>query len=290
MPGRKPCRFAALRSLRALLAICLVAGGAFSLRPATAQEDPNLAHPHALVSVARDGYHVTGFVTHRADLKAFKHGVVLFPGYPGVMRLAEENGQLRFDLRGNFLIRSRRHWIDDSTLLLVIDAPSDQWGNFSQVFRATPRYGADVAALLAETARRYQVDEWTFVGTSDGSVSAFHVARMHPEVKRLILTASVMPPSRNGPGLSDADWSALKPRLLWVHHENDPCAFTSYRDAKAYAEKTGAPLVTVRGGGPGRGDACQAFTAHGFVGIEAQTVRAMHGWIRTGVVPPDVGP
>jgi len=38
------------------------------------------------------------------------------------MRLREESGQLRFGLGGNFLVRSRRHWLDDDTLVLVVDA------------------------------------------------------------------------------------------------------------------------------------------------------------------------
>lgn len=32
------------------------------------------------------------------------------------------------------------------------------------------------------------------------------------------------------------------------------------------------------------------FTQHGFVGIEVPTIKAMNAWIKTGAVPPDVGP
>ena len=46
--------------------------------------------------------------------------------------------------------------------------------------------------------------------------------------------------------------------------------------------------MTVRGGGPARGPACMAFTQHGFVGVEVETVLAMRSWIKTGVVPADV--
>lgn len=31
-----------------------------------------------------------------------------------------------------------------------------------------------------------------------------------------------------------------------------------------------------------------AFTEHGFVGMEAKTIKAMLSWIRTGAVPGDV--
>jgi pimeloyl-ACP methyl ester carboxylesterase len=114
------------------------------------------------------------------------------------MKLREEAGQPRFDLGGNFLIRSRRHWVDEDTLVLSVDAPSDEWRSFSQR-SARPRYGEDVAALLAEAGPPLRHRRWTLVGTSEGSVSAFHAARMNPALApRLILTASLMSPGATG--------------------------------------------------------------------------------------------
>ena len=104
----------------------------------------------------------------------------------------------------------------------------------------------------------------------------------------MILTASLFQASRNGPGLSKVMWDGVSARLLWVHHEDDPCTYTSYRNAQRFAEKSRSPLVTVRGGGPWRGDACQAFTAHGFVGREIETINAMRSWLKTGAIPRDV--
>jgi hypothetical protein len=259
-------------------------------QPANAPgSDPTLSHSEQIVTVAVRNYTISGLVTRLRDAKAFRHGVALFPGRPGIMRLRAEDGQLRFGLGGNFLVRSRGHWVDDETLVVVVDAPSDQWATFLQDFRETPRYGADVAALLNEIARRFGVEDWTFVGNSEGSVSAVHAARMNPGLaRRVILTSSVFPASRNGPGLSRVAWEDLSAALLWVHHENDPCAFTPYRDAQRFAEQTRSPLVTVRGGGPSRGGACEAFSAHGFVGIESETVAAMRSWVKTGQTPSDV--
>lgn len=271
-------------SLRRPLAILV-----FACLPALAQQDPNLANPTKIVTVKRDGYTIAGLITHLEGAKGFKYGVALFPGHPGIMRLREEGGQLKFDMRGNFLVRSRRQWLDEETLVAVVDAPSDEWSNFSQRFRETPRYGADVAALLTEIGKKFGVGDWTFVGTSEGSVSAYHAGRMNPALaRRVILTASVIRAGRNGPGLGAVDYRELKPALLWVSHEDDPCDFTLYSLVKSAAQRSGAPLVTVRGGGPARGDSCQAFTQHGFVGVERETVLAMRAWIKTGAVPADV--
>ena len=236
-----------------------------------------------IVTAARDGYTISGLLLQKGPDKPYRHGIVLFAGHPGILRLWEENGEIRFDLRGNFLIRTRERWLDEETLVLAIDAPSDQWSTFSQVFRETLRYGADVAALLAAVAQRTPVAEWSFVGTSEGSISAFHAARMNPKLaSRVILTASVFRAGRNGPGLSDVSFDELKTPLLWVHHVDDPCGYTRYSDAEAFAQRSGAPLITMRGGEGARGNACQAFTAHGFVGVEEETIAAMRRWIRSG--------
>jgi hypothetical protein len=277
---------------RRVIAGCalLFCGLGATVSPAQPANDPT--PPSVVVTVARDGYSIAGLVTVRPGVTAPKYGIALFPGHPGIMQLKDDAGTPRFDLGGNFLVRSRRHWLDDETLVVAVDAPSDQWINFFQTFRETPRYGADVAALLAEVARRWGgITDWTFVGTSEGSVSAWHAARMNPQLaRRTILSASVMRRTRNGPGLSGIRWADARAPLLWVHHEDDPCPATNYADARRAAEAARAPLVTVRGGGPPRGADCQAFTAHGFVGIEPATVRAMHAWVKTGVAPDVVQP
>jgi hypothetical protein len=49
-----------------------------------------------------------------------------------------------------------------------------------------------------------------------------------------------------------------------------------------------SPLLTVRGGGPEKGDPCHAFTAHGFVGMEREVVLAMRSWIKTGTAASEL--
>jgi hypothetical protein len=262
----------------------------FALGGAHAQpNDPNLANPTRIVTAKRDGYTIAGLVTHLEGAKAFKYAAALFPGHPGIMRLREEDGAIKFELGGNFLVRARRWWLDEETLVVVVDAPSDEWNTFSQDFRTTGRYGADIAALLQEVARQYPVQDWTFVGTSEGSVSAFHAARMNPSLaRRVILTSSVIRAGRNGPGLSSVDYRQLQSKLLWVNHEDDPCDFTLTSLVKEAAQRSGAPLVIVRGGGPERGRPCMAFSFHGFAGVERETVLAMRSWVKSGIVPTDV--
>jgi hypothetical protein len=59
---------------------------------------------------------------------------------------------------------------------------------------------------------------------------------MNPALaRRIILTASLFQATRNGPGLSAVSWEGVPARILWVHHEDDPCTYTSYRDAKWFS-------------------------------------------------------
>lgn len=282
-------RFQAGHCWRVLLWLACLCGTAAAQGVSESAVDPNSLLANEVVSVARGDYSISGLVTRRPEAKVFRNGIALFPGYPSIMKLREEAGQPRFELGGNFLIRARRHWVDADTLVLAVDAPSDEWRSFSQLFRSGPRYGADVAALLEEAGRRYGIAQWTLVGTSEGTVSAFHAARMNPALApRLILTASLMVAGRNGPGLSGVAWNELSSRLLWVHHADDPCAYTPYNEARRLAEQTRSPLLTVRGGGPARGAPCEARSAHGFVGVERETVAAMLEWVRSGQVPAEV--
>lgn len=274
----------------AILAVglCSVLQAAWGQTGALAGSDAVSPVANSVLTVPVRDYSIAGLVTHLREAKAFKYGIALFPGAPGIMRLREEAGQPRFTLGGNFLIRARQHWLDEETLVVSVDAPTDQWNGFSQWFRQEPRYGADVAALLTEVSRRYAVQDWTLVGTSEGTVSAVHAARMNPGLaQRVILTSSLLLAAGHGPGLSGINWDEVRARLLWVHHEDDGCRFTPYRSARQHAETTRSPLLTMRGGGPVRGAPCEPFAHHGFVGIERETVLAMRSWVKTGVAPPD---
>jgi len=96
-------------------------------------------------------------------------------------------------------------------------------------------------------------------------------------------TGSLFEQSSNSPGLAWFDFDDLKLPMLWVHHEGGPCRYTPYWQAKRHDEKTRSPLIAVRSASVGRGDPCQAFSPHGFVGAEEATVRAMRHWVVEGV-------
>jgi pimeloyl-ACP methyl ester carboxylesterase len=264
---------------------------AFLPHPVHAQgkgKDPYAALANELIVAQLPGRSIAALVTHDRGAAKFTHAIALFPGSPGYFELRMEDGEIRHGMRGNFLIRARRHFLDAGYLTVVVDAPSDEQPYFAPSFRETPRYGEDVRAIVEAVSKKYGTLDWTFIGTSEGSVSAAHAARMVPEAKRVVLTASVVTPNKRGRGLAVADIQRIKIPVLWVHHRRDPCIATPHHRVKSYAEETKTPLVTVTGVGDSRGHPCEAFSEHGFVGMEVKTIRAILSWISTGVVPPDV--
>lgn len=193
-----------------------------------------------VVSVRLRSGTIAGLLMHQEGAKDFKYGIALFPGHPGIMKLRrDEDGQAQYELRGNYLVRSRRHWLDADTLVAVIDAPSDEWTSFTQHYRSTAPYGEAVKSLIGEIGRRYAVDDWTFVGTSEGSNRA----------------------QRPGPGGRRLDGAerraslrASRRRPVRVHHAFTAHGFVGVERAVVLAMrqwvKTGDLPADVSAGGP----------------------------------------
>ena len=252
-----------------LLFILLVAGKAIAASP-TAEE--------FVIRVELPGRTISALASRQADGAAPKRVVMLLPGYPGIMRITSAT---QFEMGGNFLIRSRRDWLGPDTLVVAVDAPSDEWCCFTSGFRAGNRYAEDLRGLRAEIEKRYGALPFHIIGTSEGSVSAYYAARaLQREGDRVVFTASLFLSSRNAVGLATMDMKAVTVPALLVHHADDPCSYTPYTAAKSMAQRTGYPLITVRHANAGSGPACNAQTPHGFIGVESETVSAIDAWLR----------
>lgn len=222
-------------------------------------------------------------MTGRPDDAQTSRAFLLFPGAPGYGNMGVNGAALRYAGQGNFLVRARRHFIEPGTLTVVIDAPSDMQSSFPYSFRASARYGADVRAVLETIEGRFGKLDWSFVGTSEGTVSATHAARMLGDVAhRLFLTSSIVTGGGQGPALSENDVRAVTVPVLWVHHVNDPCWATRYSAVQRIAANLKQPLITVSGAENARGDYCGARSEHGFAGTEIKTIAAIRTWVATG--------
>jgi predicted alpha/beta hydrolase family esterase len=277
-----------VRRLARLVGVAVVMAGAPVSFAWGQQDAADSGLVNEVIVVPVGDHSISVLVSHSPGATRFTHAAALFPGDPGRGNLRVEDGEIRYNnQRGNFLVRARRHFLEDGVLTVVVDAPSDQQtGLFNHSFRASARYGEDVRAVVAAINARYGALDWTFAGHSEGAVSAVHAARMAgPAVKRVVLAAALTSSNYQGNGVSFSDVKKIRVPILWVHHKHDPCSHTSYGRAKDFAEDSRSALLTVTGSKNARGDACKPYSEHGFAGMEPQTVKAILAWIRTGEAP-----
>jgi hypothetical protein len=210
--------------------------------------------------------------------------VVLFPGSGGLIQLRNETGQVKFST-GNFLVRSRAEFVNRSVVTAIIDAPSDQqsgWG-MSDEFRLGADHFTDIAAVAGDLKKRFPEKPLFLIGTSRGSISAAALgARFGQEVSGAVLTATMFRQTgarsnEPGSGLSRFDFATIKIPLLFAHQVGDQCGVTPYGDAARLSDKY--PLISVAGGDPPKSTPCEAFSAHGFLGKESETVEQIVNWM-----------
>lgn len=204
---------------------------------------------------------------------------LLFPGYPCVLNLRkDEQGEIKFTLGGNYLIRARQHFAGEDSAAASMDAPSDEIANFEDGFRTTTKPAQDIGAVITDLKRRYPDARIVAVGTSASVTGVAHLGKNLPDkIDAVVLTSSVTGSNyRIGMwGIGRFDFKEIKQPLLFVHHLHDACVHSPYRGV----ENLGYPLITVVGQTLATSDACQAKSAHGYLGREAQVAEAIRAWV-----------
>jgi hypothetical protein len=209
---------------------------------------------------------------------------MLFPGSGGLIHLRNENGKPRFN-QGNFLVRSRSEFIKRGVVAAIFDAPSDQQGGWGMgdEFRLGADHFTDISAAVGDLRKRFAGVPLFLIGTSRGTISAAALGARFPEgISGAVLTATMFRRSPKnskepGPGLSQFDFGTVKAPLLFVHHVSDQCESTPYAEAARLADKF--PLITVFGGPSPQSGPCEAFSQHGFLGKEPDTVEEIVNWM-----------
>ncbi|HUJ86954.1 MAG TPA: alpha/beta hydrolase, partial [Burkholderiales bacterium] len=186
--------------------------------------------------------------------------------------------------------RSRAKFVDADDMAVSVDMPSDQYCCADDRFRLSEEHAADVGRIVDALRARFPGAEFYLVGTSRGTISAGSLAaRLGPKVAGVVLTSTVTRDSpRGGPGLSRFDFGALKVPLLFVHQKYDSCPVTPYDAVAKIAQEHHFPLVTVTGSEGARGEACQAFSYHGYAGRESQVAAAIMQWVSARAVAPTI--
>jgi len=204
--------------------------------------------------------------------------VVLLPGGAGGMGLRDGQPQ-----SGNFLVRSRGLFAAEGFNVAIVGRPSDV-ADMDTAFRASAAHIEDLRRVIDDVRARAPLPLW-LVGTSRGTVSAAAaaIAIGPPALAGVVLTSSITAYKLKGAVPTQALADVRVPVLL-LHHEQDACRSCAPHEVPAILSGlTRAPvkkLMWARGGEGVRGDPCEAFHWHGFVGIEAQTVQTIASWLR----------
>jgi hypothetical protein len=244
--------------------------------------NPALAQQEIVTLPTRAGVTQSYFLT--STPKNHQAVAVLFPGSGGSIQLRTENGQPKFN-QGNFLVRSRAEFVKRGVVGAIFDAPSDQQGGWGMgdEFRLGDAHFTDVSAVIEDLGKRFPGMPLFLVGTSRGTISVAAVgARLGQGVAGVVLTSTMFRQTpRNskepGPGLSKFDFATIKTPVLFVHHVSDQCVSTPYGDAARLSDKY--RLITVYGGASPQSGPCDAFSAHGYLGKESETVEEIVNWM-----------
>ena len=228
----------------------------------------------------RPGVTLPFFIASMGERKPEAAALLLIGGGGGI-NLRNEGGQIKFG-QGNFLPRSRREFIRNAILPVILDNPSDQQAGqgMSDHFRASAAHATDMRAVVAEIKKRHPGLPVFVVGTSRSTYSAAHLAvALDGEIAGVVLSASYFYGGGRAmtPMLASFDWSKVKMPLLLAHHVDDGCAGTPYRDAARLGGRF--PLVSVEGGKTPESGPCDPFAQHGFYGREPETVDAIASWM-----------
>ena len=210
--------------------------------------------------------------------------VILFTG--GTGRLALSPSGIGSG-KTNFVVRNREGFAEHGLLVAVVDTPSDHSADLG-AFRASEEHAQDVKAVIAFLRQTASVPVW-LIGTSRGTVSAGNAAARLTDggPDGLVLTSSLV--GGHAESMRDVALDAIRVPTLVVHHKNDQCPASPYAGAQAMLTRLrNVPkheFLAFDGGDTPRSEPCEALSYHGYLGLDAEVVKAIADWIKSAGKP-----
>ena len=282
--------------LRKLLATVL--GPLFALvflAPASAQWDPPFITKSVVDVAVRPGVTVR-YLAITSILGPPSKAVILFAGGNGLLNITA-SGAITTDLQHNFLVRSRFKFANQGLYVAIVDTADAMTINGG--VRLSKQYANDIAKVITDVRLRSGRDVW-LVGTSSGTLSAAGVAARRPldddprtkvnfsRPDGIVLTSTQARFVDNfcEKIVFDAALANINVPAFTVAHADDDCVCSPPKGRLLVLTKlTSSPVKESQlftGGLPQYSkDACDAYTPHGFYGIESSVVSAIANWIKT---------
>lgn len=158
-------------------------------------------------------------------------------------------------------------------------------------FRTSSEHAQDTKKVIDFLSQR-QMGPIFLVGTSWSTVSVAYVGASlgDDRIGGIVLTSSVTSLS---PSLFDLPLDTITLPVLIVHHQQDGCQDTKFRDAlrlrSQFPRSPRTGFVEVLGGDPPLSASGDALSYHGFLGREREVVLAITDWVQGKEVADRVG-
>jgi len=242
---------------------------------------PAFAASEEVVTIpTREGVSVSYLLVHDPSANP-KVVAITFIGGNGAINLAKRAaaGPVKFGPTVNFLIRARDKFVTADVAEAIVDAPSDQLPDgMRDEFRLGAQHAADIRAVIADLRKRFPEARLYLMGTSRGSISVAALGASLPDVVQgAVMSSTVTNRDRMGVALSSFDFETIRVPVLLVHHRQDACGTSPYAGAERLAKRY--PLISVSGGDPPLGNACEPQSPHGYFGLDAQVTQAIRAWL-----------
>jgi hypothetical protein len=220
--------------------------------------------------------------------------VVLLVGGDGRVSLTPEFDDTKgLKNDSNFLMRSRKYFLARGYAVVIPDVPSD-FANSLGNYRLTSAHRKDIIAVMTDaySAAAVRAKYWV-IGTSSGSLSAVNVAvnwreRLgafysgRPRLGGLVIPSAVTKGIGGQATVYNFPLNKIFVPTLAVGNQEDKCASTP---ATGAVELMSALTSTARWNNiivstyATNTNPCEAATPHGFLSIEAETVKRIIDWI-----------
>ncbi|PQV52188.1 hypothetical protein [Paraburkholderia sp. BL21I4N1] len=239
-----------------------------------------LDHGDLVTFPTRDGVTQSIFVESSSSNPPWV--IALFGGTPGSLHLDATGATT---LRGNFVIRSAHHWIEQGDAVALVDTPSDHPNGIDDSFRLSKESFTDTQAVVTALRQRFPNSKIALVSTSAGTMSVGNALdRDRTLADAFVLTSPVTVPHKGSPSLASLDFESVKSenhRVLIVSNADDGCVSSPAFSGKRFAKRSDFDYVEVESseGAGERGEQCGAHSPHGYLGIERQVLDDINNWL-----------